>query len=228
MKLKIIYLLCALSFFSCQKLDLNPLSQGSSETWNSNADELIMSLNDLYREALWIKDLDDWTDDWIYRDGLTDVTNATINGQSSFILTNWQNTYKAISRANTVLEGMDRATEVLSESQINVYKAEARFVRACMYSYLLSHFRNVVYTDKTLSIEEANTIGQLDPQTLLTKIYEDFDFAATYLNETYSNAELKRATKGAALAMKARIALYMGDFEVAKTASKACIDLGLY
>jgi len=228
MKLKIIYILCTLSFFSCQKLDLNPLSQGSSETWNSNADELVMSLNDLYREALWLKDLDDWTDDWIYRDGLTDVTNATINGQSSFIATNWQNTYKAISRANTVLEGMDRATDVLSENQINLYKAEARFVRACMYSYLLSHFQNVVFTDKTLSIEEANEIGQLDPQALLIKIYEDFDFAIANLKETYSSAELRRATKGAALAMKARTALYMGDFEMAKTAAKACIDLGLY
>src|SRR5690606_14133354 len=48
------------------------------------------------------------------------------------------------------------------------------------------------------------------------------------LKETYSSAELRRATKGAALAMKARTALYMGDFEMAKTASKACIDLGLY
>src|SRR5690606_37594372 len=32
----------------------------------------------------------------------------------------------------------------------------------------------------------------------------------------------------AALAMKARIALYMGDFPVAKAAAKECIDLGIY
>lgn len=217
-----------MSLVSCQKLDLNPLSQGSSETWNSNADELIMSLNDLYREALWIKDQDEWTDDWIYRDGLTDITNATINGQTGFVNESWKNTYKAISRANTVLESIDRVSGVLSETQINGYIAEARFVRASMFSFLLSHYKNVVYMDRTLTIEEANEIGQINPEELLKKIYEDYDFAIANLRETYSSNELKRVTKGAALAMKSRIALYMGDFVTAKTAAKACIDLGIY
>ena len=35
-------------------------------------------------------------------------------------------------------------------------------------------------------------------------------------------------TKGAALAMKARFALYMGDYEIAAQAAKACMDLKLY
>lgn len=218
----------ALALSSCQKLDLNPLSQGSSETWNSNADELVMSLNDLYREALWIKDLDDWTDDWIYRDGLTDITNATINGQSGFVNESWKNTYKAISRANTVLESMDRVSGVLSETQINGYIAEAKFVRASMFSFLLSHYKNVVYMDRTLTIEEANEIKQINPEELLKKIYEDYDFAIANLKEKYSSNELKRVTKGAALAMKARIALYMGDFATAKVSAKECMDLEIY
>lgn len=228
MKNKLIYICLSLSMLSCQKLDLNPLSQGSSETWNSNADELVMSLNDLYREALWKKDADEWTDDWINRDGLTDITNATINGQTAYVVTNWRDTYKAISRANVVLESMDRAAGTLPEAQLNAYKGEARFVRACMYSYLLSHYGNVVYTDKTLSIEDAMAIGQSDPAEVLKKIYEDFDFAIANLKESYSSNELKRVTKGAALAMKARIALYRGDFQTAKTAAKACMDLGKY
>lgn len=36
------------------------------------------------------------------------------------------------------------------------------------------------------------------------------------------------ATKGAALALKARYALYFGDYEIAATAAKACMDLGIY
>lgn len=228
MKRITLYMSLALALSSCQKLDLNPLSQGSSETWNSNADELVMSLNDLYREALWIKDLDDWTDDWIYRDGLTDITNATINGQSGFVNESWKNTYKAISRANTVLESMDRVSGVLSETQINGYIAEAKFVRASMFSFLLSHYKNVVYMDRTLTIEEANEIKQINPEELLKKIYEDYDFAIANLKEKYSSNELKRVTKGAALAMKARIALYMGDFATAKVSAKECMDLEIY
>ena len=38
----------------------------------------------------------------------------------------------------------------------------------------------------------------------------------------------KLATKGAAMAMKARIALYMSDWSVARDAAKACMDLGVY
>lgn len=228
MKRIFLYISLALALTSCQKLDLNPLSQGSSETWNSNADELVMSLNDLYREALWIKDLDDWTDDWIYRDGLTDITNATINGQTGFVNESWKNTYKAISRANTVLESMDRVSGVLSEAQINGYIAEAKFVRASMFSFLLSHYKNVVHMDRTLTIEEANEIKQINPEELLKKIYEDYDFAIANLKEKYSSNELKRVTKGAALAMKARIALYMGDFATAKVTAKECMDLGIY
>lgn len=228
MKRKFLYIALSMSLLSCQKLDLNPLSQGSGETWNSNADELVMSLNELYRADLWIQDLDDWTDDWIYRDGLTEITNATINGQTGFVNTGWKNTYKNIARANTVLENMDRVVGVLPEAQVASYTAEARFVRASMYSFLLSHYQNIVYVDRTLSIEEAQAIGQSDPQEVLKKIYEDFDFAIANLKESYSSNELKRATKGAALAMKARIALYMGDFPVAKAAAKECIDLGIY
>lgn len=228
MKVKLLYICFPLFLFSCQKLDLNPLSQGSSETWNADEEELIMSINDLYREALWKKDLDDWTDDWIFRDGLTDITNATINGQSSFVISYWQDTYKAIARANTILESIERVAETLSEEQLNAYIAEARFVRASMYSLLLTHYRNVIYTDKTLSIEEAYEIGQLDPDELLQKIYDDYDFAIEHLKESYSSNELKRATKGAAMALKARVALYMDDYETARVSAKACIELGIY
>ncbi|SJN19818.1 RagB/SusD family nutrient uptake outer membrane protein [Sphingobacterium sp. JB170] len=228
MKSKFLYICMSLTLLSCQKLDLNPLSQGSGETWNGTAEELIMSLNDLYRSDLWIKDLDDWTDDWMFRDGLTEITNATLNGQTGFVNTGWKNTYKNIARANTVLQNMERVAGVLPEAQVASYTAEARFVRASMYSYLLSHYRNVVYVDRILTIEEAEALDQIPPQELLTKIYEDYDFAIANLKDSYSSNELKRATKGAALALKARIALYMGDYATAKTAAQACIDLGIY
>jgi hypothetical protein len=215
-------------FSACGSLDLNPLSDGSSETWNSNAEEIEMSLNGLYKINFWMKDGDDWTDDWIYRDVTTPVSGATINGETDFVKSWWTDTYKAIARANNVLQSISRADKVLSADQIASYAAEARFVRACMYSRLLSHYGNIIYTDSTLDIDQALQMKQSDKATVLKKIYEDFDFAATTLKTTYSASELKRATKGAALAMKARIALYMGDWAVARDATKACIDLDVY
>ncbi|MBO9727333.1 MAG: RagB/SusD family nutrient uptake outer membrane protein [Chitinophaga sp.] len=213
---------------ACGSLDLHPLSDGSSETWNSTPEEINMSLNGLYKGDFWLKDNDEWTDDWIYRDVTTEVTGATINGETGFVKDWWTKTYKAIARANNVLQSISRASKVLSADQIASYSAEARFVRACQYSRLLSHYGNIVYTDSILDIEQALQLKQSKPQEVLQKIYADFDLAAASLKTTYSGSDLKRATKGAALAMKARIALYMGDWETAKTAAKACMDLNIY
>lgn len=229
MKIKLLFcfILTAL-LVSCGSLDLNPLSQGSSETWNSNAEEIEMSLNGLYKEAFWMVDGDEWTDDREYRTALNEITSATLNGQTGFISNWWLNTYKAISRANAVINSVDRASGSLTQQQIDRYVAEARFLRACQYSRLLSHFGNIVYTDKALDIEEAMTLKQSDPQTVLQNIYDDFDFAAANLRTGYSASELKRATAGAALAMKARIAIHMGDWATASTAAKSCMDLDIY
>ncbi|RAJ94067.1 putative outer membrane starch-binding protein [Larkinella arboricola] len=229
MKLNIFTFLFSLLFLTaCDSLDLNPLSDGSSETWNSNAEEIEMSLNGLYKDAFWMQDLDDWTDDWTYRDATTPVTGATINGETDFVKTWWTNTYKAIARANTVIQSVDRAAAVLSPAQIERYAAEARFIRACQYSRLLSHYGNIVYTETTLSIEEALALKQTPKEEVLQKIYADFDFAASKLKTTYGNSELKRASAGAAYAMKARIALQMSDWKTARDAAKACMDLKAY
>ena len=64
MKIKILTILLTLcSFVACTDLDLNPLSQGSSESWYSDETEITMSINDLYRDVFWPLDPDEWTDD---------------------------------------------------------------------------------------------------------------------------------------------------------------------
>jgi starch-binding outer membrane protein, SusD/RagB family len=213
---------------ACGSLDLNPLSDGSSETWNSNAQEIEMSLNGLYKDAFWMKDSDEWTDDFIYRDAMTPITGATINGETDFVKSWWANTYKAIARANTVIESVNRASGTLTTEQINRYSGDARFARACFYSRLLAKYGNIVYTEKMLNIEEALKLKQENPQEVLKKIYADFDSAALYLKPTYGSNELKRPSKGAALAMKARIAIQMGDMATARDAAQAVIALNQF
>lgn len=228
MKSLVFFAIACLLITSCGSLDLHPLSDGSSETWNSNAEEIEMSLNGLYKIVFWTKDADENTDDWIYRDVTNDITGATINGESGPVKDLWINSYKAIARANNILQSISRANKVLSADQINAYTAEAKFVRAAQFSILLAHYGNIVYTDSSLNIEQALQQKQMPKAEVLKKIYADFDFAIDNLKANYSSNDLKRATKGAALAMKARIALYMGDWAIARDAAKACIDLNIY
>lgn len=213
---------------SCGSLDLNPLSDGSSETWNSTPEEIIMSLNGLYKDAFWPTDSDEWTDDFIYRDATNAVTGATINGETDFVKSWWINSYKAIARANVVIHSIDRAAKLMTQQQISRFSAEARFVRACQYSRLLSHYGNIVYSEAILDINDALQLKQTDKAEVLKKIYADFDSAIANLPKTYAASEAKRATAGAAMAMKARIALHSGDWQTARDAAKACMDLKIY
>jgi len=229
MKIKIILLLTLVAFFTaCNELDLNPLSEGSSVSWYSNETEIDMALNDLYRGGFWPQDGDDWTDDWTNRNNTTPINGGTINGEWGSLTDWWRNTYKAISRANTVLENLDRAKDEMPDAIINKFEAEARFVRAAKYSYLISHWGDVPFFKNVLDLDESFTLSRTPKSEILKAVYDDFDFAIAKLPEEYGSSELKRATKGAAMAYKARIALYMGDWSVARSAAKACMDLGVY
>ncbi len=229
MKIKIVLLLTLVAFFTaCNELDLNPLSEGSSVSWYSNETEIDMALNDLYRGVFWPQDGDDWTDDWTNRNNTTPINGGTINGEWGSLTDWWRNTYKAISRANTVLENLDRAKDEMPDAIINKFEAEARFVRAAKYSYLISHWGDVPFFKNVLDLDESFTLSRTPKSEILKAVYDDFDFAIAKLPEEYGSSELKRATKGAAMAYKARIALYMGDWSVARSAAKACMDLGVY
>lgn len=217
-----------LVLISCSDLDLNPLSEGSSVTWYSNEAEIEMALNGLYRNDFWAVDADEWTDDWCFRGNTNEITGGTISGDFSTGISWWSVTYKAITRANTILENLEKTKGRISESRLNTYAADARFNRACQYSRLISHWGDVVFYTNSLDLDKSFTIARTSKSVILDSIYNDFDYAASKLPLSYGSSENKRATKGAALAMKARIALYMGDYATARDAAKACMDLDVY
>ena len=223
----------------CSELNLDPLSQGSRENWYSNDTEISVSLNELYDVKYWenwykpystgwINWIDAWSDDFTGRNFLSLLPGGTISGVSSATIVEWQNTYKCIAAANLIIEGIDRAKYELPEKNINKYLGDAKFVRAAQYSKLIFLYGDVPFFTKTLDIKEAFTLSRTNKEVILAEIYNDFDFAISHLPVSYGDNELTHATKGAALAMKARIALYMEDWDVARDAAKACIDLGVY
>ena len=99
----IVYLFSGVTLFSaCHDLDLNPLSNGSTENWYSNETEIEMAVNELYRDTFWPLDEEgntDWSDDKIYRENLTPFQNATLNGQTDKVKDLWSKQYKVVSRA---------------------------------------------------------------------------------------------------------------------------------
>jgi len=225
--------LCLLA--SCQNtLDLYPLAQPSAETWYSNETEIQLALNDLYRGNFWAQDEDldpnYLSDDGFYRQTLTPIKAGTTTSQWATSTALWTNSYKAIARANKIIEALnsDQTKAKVLPAKIELYNAEARFHRAAQYAVLVTHFGDVIYSDGVVSIEEAYSKGRTDKKIVIAKAFEDFDFAAKFLPLSYPVSAVKRVTKGAAYALKARLALYTGDFRTAADAAKACMDLKAY
>ena len=217
---------------SCVNLDLSPRSQGSSENWYSTAQELEVSLNALYSPAMWYTEAwrlwptDRWTDDWNQRTQTYDWLGGTISTTWGEGAKHWAAYYKGIARANTIIQSIDNAKDNLSEAQITQYVGEAKFFRASFYTYLITLFGDVPYYDEYITLDDAYKMGRIDRNYILEKIYQDFDDAAAALPVSYTKAQ--RATKGAALAMKARAALFMNDWKTCADVAKACMDLGVY
>jgi hypothetical protein len=213
---------------SCVDLDLNPLSEGSSENWYSNEEELTMSIRFLYADKFWQLDDDAFTDDWTSRYDLNSITNGTLDGTSSTIINKWSSAYEGIAAANEILSNLGRAREHgTNEPFVQRIEGEARLVRAEQYSRLVSHFGDVVLVMQPIDyLEDAFNRARTDKRIVLDSVYNDFDIAASLLEKSYTGES--RGTKGMAYAFKARAALYNGDYEIAAKAAKDCIDLGVY
>lgn len=66
---------------ACANLDLNPLSEGSSENWYHDETEIEMALNDLWRPDFFPIDAIYWDDDLLNRNGSNEVTLGTVTSQ---------------------------------------------------------------------------------------------------------------------------------------------------
>jgi hypothetical protein len=137
-----------------------------------------------------------------------------------------------INRANVSLAGLETAvpTTGLTQAQIDSYKGECRFLRALAYHQLLIHFCRPYSDNPTAatggmpyrftavtnaaSANDELTHGRESVQSNYDNIIADLDFAESVLPITRGSANLKitRATKAAAVALKTRIYLHMGNW----------------
>ena len=227
-KRNILFILaCGLGLSSCMDLDLSPLSQATNENWFANETQFEMSVNDLLRENLWNTIDEKWADDVCRRTEASKYQLGSIDGQTWEVTDLWGNCYRAIGRDNTIIDKLNTVgDQVLTPAKKDQFIGECLFVRACMYSKLITLFGDVPYSDTTIDIETALSMGRTPKTEVLQKIYADFDVAIQ--NLPVSSGTVQRPTKGAAYGMKGRIALYNEDWDVAIECMKAVMDLGVY
>ena len=214
MKIHYLFLIAGgLSLASCVDLDLNPLSQATSGNWNQTEQQIEMSVNNFYDTENWLELDETWNDDQIDRSSIGDFASGSITSETKQVENMWATCYQAIGRVNAVLKKLENLPDgTMSEDKLKQFLGECYFMRACMYSRLVFHFGDIPYSNTIIDIPTALSMGRTPKDEVLKYIYEDFDKAIERLPVSYSG--VTRATMGAALGMKARVALWFKDWDM--------------
>src|SRR5690606_16955134 len=127
------------------------------------------------------------------------------------ILNFWTGQYQSINLANQVLDnvppiGMD---ENLKER----YLAEAKFIRALAYFRLVRAFGGVPLRLHVPADASQYNLPRATREETYAAIEQDLTEAAAVLPPTYSGIDVGRATKGAALALHAKVSMYQGKWQ---------------
>lgn len=230
MKRLIIYMLTGLSLAgtSCSDfLDTVPHDALSPATTWKTEDDAFKFLVGCY---------DGWIDGGtlLYQDCASDI------GYNNFKWENWKPLgngsltaadpgasfygFSIIRRCNTFMDNIDNIEFADSKKKDNMI-GQVRAIRAYQYFELNWWYGGVPLIESYETAEEAR-VPRKTEEEVKQYVYDEIDAAIPLLND--APAARGYIAKGTALAIKMRSALYYGDYQRAKEAAKAIMDLNQY
>ncbi|MBT1711833.1 RagB/SusD family nutrient uptake outer membrane protein [Fulvivirgaceae bacterium PWU5] len=167
---------------------------------------------------------------WVVQRGQLAPENVGIAG------TQWARSYRSIRECNYALSVIDQVQ--MSAVHKAWLMAELKFIRAYRYHDLVRNYGAVVLTgDKVYNLTDNLTAEELFEKSTIAEgvqyVVAQLDEAASGLPASNNSAwQLGRATRGAALALKARMLLYAasplynaGTWQAAADAAQDVMDL---
>jgi starch-binding outer membrane protein, SusD/RagB family len=223
-----------LVFTGCKKdwLNVDPLTElADASFWKTESDAML-ALTGLYPTGVgdqngfnrwrWIQMA---TDDARYKSGgpgTNGVGQFMQPNETSTILLNWTSSYKAIYRVNVFLANIDKVT--MDATKKSGFIAEARFIRANEYFWMLQWWGGVPLVTKVLTISEANNQKRNSRQEIVDFCLTELTAAAVDLPASRDESEKGRIIKGAAQALKGRLLMIEKRWSEASVAFKEIID----
>lgn len=225
MKKLIIFFLAAAVFGSCKKsvLELENPNQITEETfWKTETDvnsafaatyTLLRNVDGGFWGVRGIELANGRGDDFYIRNDVADLyqlstfTNNADNGVATNL---WNTSYRAIFRANQILEKIPAMS--LDAQKMTEYAAEAKFLRGLNYFILAINFGDVPLILAVPQNKDEYFQPKVPEAEIWKQIVADFTAAGADLPATYPSQWLGRATKGAALAYLGKSYLYMKDY----------------
>lgn len=240
---------CSLFLFACndEALDIEPTDQlTNASVWRS-PDNAGLFLNDIYNSlnpgpisSVWTNlpseisndPLDNYSDNSVSGPlaGIPSYQNFAQGsyGPSTPIFNNyWQEMYANIRKCNVLIKQVSEA-EFDEESKKSLI-AQGRFLRAYYYKSLMDLYGGVPLITEPLNQQEdgdAIFYARNSYEECVAFIQQECELAATDLPLTVSGANLGRATKGAAWALKGTVELYAGKWADAAATNLKIMESG--
>ena len=202
---------------ACHFLDEDLKGGFTADTYYTTESRAEMAVNavynSLYDNTLWI--FGDVASDDAVKGGnagdqaeINSIDNFTASADNGVLSTFWTNSYETVSRANNVIANV--ASMNLEKGDRLV--AEAKFLRSYAYFNLINIFGPVPYKTLPQNSPEAIHVGLSSVEAIYQELDRDLVAVAAVLPESYSSLEEGRATKGAALALLAKVRLFQKDW----------------
>lgn len=145
---------------------------------------------------------------------------------ANVIMNIWMKGYRAIYRVNVFLENIDKVN--MDAAKKAQFIAEAKFIRANQYFWMLQRYGGVPLVTKVLTISEANSQTRNSRQEIVDFCLTELTAAAADLPASRDDSEKGRILKAAPLALKGRLLMIEKRWSEAAAAFKEIIDLGVH
>jgi hypothetical protein len=202
----------ALLFTGCEKsLDLTPKDEVSDASFWQTPEHFKLAANDFYYSLQGAPNYTDINSDIAFGAGANTVSNGSYLATANSDV--WDDSYVGIRGTNYLLQ---KAEHSPLGPELDRWVGEGLFFRAYYYWNLAKTFGGVPLVTEVLEVtSDALYTERSNQKETIDFILADLNNAIPKLPEQseLDVEELGRVTKGAALALKARVALYQGTWE---------------
>ncbi len=209
---------------SCHKLDVGLANElNEQDFWKTDADaqavlascyaNLGTAEGFFYTESLSDNSFTRQSDRY---GGAKQVASGSYDPSLPILKSEWDFRYTAIRKCNQFLANVSRVPE-LSEAQLKRYQAEVRFIRAYSYFILATWYGDVPFYTNVLTISESQSIIRSPKAEVISFVISELGAiqADLPINTALPATERGRVTRGAAIALAARVNLFEGNWQAA-------------
>ena len=233
-RIKIYLFLFLLS--ACQKLSQAPSYEYTSLTYWTTPSQAASVLNTAYSQML-------PNDYFFYNEGLSDnayngrgdqdnvfsISSGSFNPSLARFDQEWDSHYQGIKSCNVLLDNIDLIPNYPAD-QKTLVEAQARFLRAYQYFQLMTWFGDVPLFVHDVTLTQSQSIARTPRAQVLSFILGELNYCQANLpiNTSVPTSSQGMITSGAAMALKARVELYEGDWQAVAGICDTLINSGTY